>query len=49
MGHYDIAMEYYVIYQSEGNAKKVITVYHTLKIGKLVSSKTTRGAWRKIH
>ncbi len=38
-----------VVYQSVGNAKKVITVYHTLKIGKLVSSKTRRGAWRRIH
>ena len=38
-----------VIYQSVGNAKKVITVYHTLKIEKLVSSKTERGAWRRIQ
>lgn len=38
-----------VIYQSVGNAKKVITVYHTFNIGKLVSSKTRRGAWRRSH
>lgn len=38
-----------VIHQSVGNAKKVITVYHTLNIGKLVLSKTKRGAWRRIR
>ena len=38
-----------VIYQSVGKAKNVITVFYTLKVEKLVSSKTRRGAWRKIH
>jgi uncharacterized DUF497 family protein len=38
-----------VIYESVGNAEKVITVYHALNIEKLLSSKTKRGAWRKIQ
>jgi uncharacterized protein YuzE len=42
-----------VIYQSVGSAKKVITVYHALNIGKLVSSKTKRGCLEenpmKVH
>jgi uncharacterized DUF497 family protein len=38
-----------VIYQSVGDAKKVITLYHALNIGKLVISKTKRGAWRRIQ
>ncbi len=38
-----------VIYRSVGKAKIVITVYHTLNIGKLVLSKTRRGAWRRIQ
>lgn len=38
-----------IIYQSVGDAKKVITVYHTLNIAKLVLSKTKRDAWRRIQ
>jgi hypothetical protein len=38
-----------IIYQSVGDAKKVITVYHTLNIAKLVLSKSKRGAWRRIQ
>ncbi len=38
-----------VIYQSVGDAKKVIMVYLTLNIAKLVLSKTKREAWRRIQ
>lgn len=38
-----------VAYQRLGKDMKVITVYNTTKIDKLVSSKTRRGAWRRIR
>ncbi len=34
------------VYRRAGDDIKVITVYHTRNIAKLVSSKTQRGAWR---
>ena len=38
-----------VVYRITGEDVKVITVYHTRKIEKLISSKLQRKAWRKIR
>lgn len=37
-----------VVHRRMGADVKVITVYHTRKVEKLVSSKTGRGAWVRI-
>lgn len=37
-----------VVYEGLDEDVMVITVYHTRKIEKVVSSKIGRGAWRKI-
>jgi len=36
-----------VIYRSEGDKVKVITLYYANKIERLVKSKVARGAWRR--
>jgi len=35
-------------YRSEGSLVKVITLYYTTKLDRLVKAKTVRRAWRKI-
>lgn len=35
-------------YREEAGAVKVITIYYTTKIDRLVASKTVRGAWKKV-
>jgi hypothetical protein len=37
-----------VVHRREDKTVKVITVYYTTKIDKLIKSKTGRGAWKKI-
>ena len=37
------------VYQKLDKDIKVITVYHTRKLDKLVSAKLQRGAWRRIR
>ena len=37
-----------VVYKSEGSLVKVITLYYTTKLDRLIKAKTARGAWRKI-
>jgi len=37
------------VYRRVDNNIKVITVYHTRKVDKLVSAKLQRGAWRRIR
>ena len=37
-----------VAYRRENETVKVITVYYTTKLDKLLKSKTGRGAWKKI-
>lgn len=37
------------VYQKVDKDIKVITVYHTRKLDKLVSAKLQRGAWRRIR
>jgi hypothetical protein len=37
-----------VAYRKENETVKVITVYYTTKLDKLLKSKTGRGAWKKI-
>jgi hypothetical protein len=34
-------------YREEAGAVKVITIYYTTKINRLIASKTVRGAWKK--
>jgi hypothetical protein len=36
-----------VAYREEDNLVKVITLYYTTKLDKLVNVKTVRGAWKK--
>jgi hypothetical protein len=36
-----------VAYKNEGNGAKVITLFHTSKLDKLIRAKTARGAWKK--
>ena len=36
------------VYLRANNSIKVITVYHTRKLEKLVTSKLQRGAWRRV-
>ncbi len=38
-----------VVYRTANSDIKVITVYYTRKLEKLVSSNIQRGAWRKIR
>lgn len=38
-----------VIYRTIGNDVKVITVYHTRKLEKLIRAKINRGAWRRVE
>jgi hypothetical protein len=38
-----------VVYRAAGDDTKVITVYHTRNLERLVLSKTERGAWRRLH
>lgn len=38
-----------VIYRTVDADIKVITVYHTRKLERLISSKTKRGAWKEIQ
>jgi len=35
-------------FRSEGGLVKVITLYYTSKLDRLVKAKTGRGAWRRI-
>lgn len=35
-------------YKEEAEVVKVITIYYTTKLDRLVRSKTVRGAWKKI-
>lgn len=35
-------------YRKENETVKVITIYYTTKLDKLVKSKTVRGAWKRI-
>jgi hypothetical protein len=35
-------------YRKENQTVKVITIYYTTKLDKLIKSKTVRGAWKKI-
>jgi len=37
-----------LVYKRDGGLVKVITLYYTTKLDKLVESKTVRGAWRKV-
>ena len=37
-----------VAYKIEGNGAKVITLFYTSKLDKLIKTKTARGAWKKI-
>jgi len=37
-----------VAYRKEARLVKVITIYYTTKLDRLIKSKTVRGAWRKI-
>jgi hypothetical protein len=35
-------------YKTDANVVKVITLYHTTKLDRLIKSKTVRGAWKRI-
>jgi len=38
-----------LVYRREGGLVKVITLYYTTKLDRLVRAKTGRGAWRKTR
>jgi hypothetical protein len=35
-------------YKPENNGAKVITLFYTTKLSKLIKTKTVRGAWKKV-
>jgi hypothetical protein len=37
-----------LFYKMEANVVKVITLYYTTKLGRLLKAKTVRGAWKRV-